>query len=294
MLDMTLKNKFDIINNGSLFINNLAAYKNDEFVKLFKDKKKYEEFLNDLADNSKPTLKKMYKKSKEYLINNIVCISSINSQFHTLYGFSDNFGIAYIDNQKNKSDKLRHILAAAFVNEIARNVRNDKIQFLIPLGSLVMTKFITKSLVGPIDINEAYPETLRIISAWYLKLFNNLTLGNLDKVLMSNNVSFVSSSETQELLNSIKNIKSSIDLFNYIGNKFKVNGNSVIINFTNRYSIDMILSIESLLVFSYMVTSANIFLFPSNLYFGLSQLHNGSLNSFTKEMYKKVVKNILK
>ena len=293
MIPNDLKGSFNILNGGKMYVSNITQFTNDQYGKLFKDKVAYRNYLDSLSHDSKSSLQKIYKMTYKYILNNVVPVSSINSKSHTLYGFTDNFIIAYIPDQSDSQTKLRHLLSAMLVHSIVTNVDKNKLKNYVATSVFVNTKFLSKAFTRAIDKNEVFPVIARILSAWYLKMYNSLSLKNLDTLLSANNVNFVSASDTQSLIESMNGINNTMALLNLIGSKFQSDGSALSINYINKFSLDMLLSLESLYAFVYNVGTASIFQYPPNLYFGISSIKDNRIteivNIITHQYLKKAI-----
>ena len=284
---MSLSNRFKqsytILQGKNVYVANpKSKYVMDPLFKIFTIKSEYDKFLQSLADSCPKSLVKFFNMFKQSILRLVIPV--YKQEGDPIYSLTDNMVIVHLYKDDSPQTKLKEICGGIIVRAIVDNVKDNQLTpYTVPF-SILYAKALLKVFPRPIDINEAYPDLVRIILAWLLKLQGVLRTSTLSSACSQADVPFVSKQDVQELYDKVAQTNKVYDALDLFARQHHVDPANMIMVLVKRYSLDFTLGLENLYHALYMVSIAHILYFPPELYF---------LTKSNEEMLNRVFKSVL-
>jgi len=198
-----------------------------------------------------------------------------------IYSLTDNLVIVHLYKDDSPQTKLKEICGSVIVRAVVDNIKDNQLTpYVIPF-SILYAKAFLKVFPRPIDVNEAYPDLVRIVLAWLLKLQGVLRVNTLASACSQADVPFVSKQDVQDLYNKVAQTSKVYDALDLFARQHHVDSTSMVAVLVKRYSLDFALGLENLYHALYMTTVAHTLYFPPELYF-LTKSNEEALNRVFK------------
>jgi len=273
-----LKNKY-MLGSVQLYETNPSKYKQDPLFKQTSKASSYAEFLDELSSNVNSKLQKLYKLTRQKIIENVIPVSlSITNSGSITYTYNESSVFCHVDTSASSEMQLKQIIGGVFVYNLIQSNISVK-PFIIPYAK-IFADIISKTNIRPLDYNDVFPYIARTTIYWLLKNNGLLSEKNFTAAVESMNVSFINKQEQLDFLENVNNISNVNDYITTISTYIKVNSSNLIVWLNNKLSLQFLIGLECLPHSLYMTYIAYILQYPSSLYFIL-------------ERYK-VVENIVK
>lgn len=283
---MSLSDKFKqgytILNGKNVYVANpKSKYIMDPLFKLFTIKSEYDKYLQSLTDSCPKSLVKFFNMFKSSILRLVIPV--YKQEGDPIYSLTDTMVIVHLYKDDSPQTKLKQICGGIIVRAIVDNVKDNQLTPYIVPFSLLYTRAFLKVFPRPIDTNEAYPDLVRIVLAWFLKLQGVLRTDTLASVCSQADVPFVSKQDVQNLYNEIAQVNKVYDALDLFARQHHVDSTSMVATLVKRYSLDFALGLENLYHALYMTCVAHTLYFPAELYF-LTKSNETVLNRVFKSI----------